>query len=97
MLNDTKRPTVHSWRASASLSLFLLGGCQVAPSVPVLGAFFPDWMFCILIAVLSAVLVNALLTATGWRRHFDHWALITGHAALCVSVALLSWLVFFQN
>jgi hypothetical protein len=97
MLNDTKRLTTHLRRGSACLPLSLLGGCQVAPSVAVLGAFFPDWMFCMLIAVLVAVLVDSSLTATGWRQHFDHWTLITSYAALCLSVALLSWLVFFQN
>jgi hypothetical protein len=97
MLNDTKRRTTYLWRASACLSLSLLGGCQVTPSVAVLGAFFPDWMFCMIFAVVIAVLADTLLTATGWRRHFDHWTLLTGYAALCVSAALLSWLVFFQN
>jgi hypothetical protein len=97
MLNATKRLPPHLRRASACLPLSLLGGCQVAPSVAVLGAFFPDWMFCMLIALLVAVLVDRLLTATGWRQHFDHWTLIISYAALCLSVALLSWLVFFQN
>jgi hypothetical protein len=83
--------------AAACLPLALLGGCQVSPSVAVLGAYFPDWMFCILFAVVIAVVVDSTLAATGWRRHFDHWTLITSYAALCVSVALLSWLVVFQN
>jgi hypothetical protein len=97
MPNDTKRLITHLWRASACLPLPVLGGCQITPSVAVLGAFFPDWMFCMLFAVLIAVLVDCMLTATGWRRHFDHWTLITSYAALCISVALLSWVVFFQN
>lgn len=70
---------------------------NMTPSVAVLGAFFPDWMFCMLFAVLITVLVDGALTATGFRRHFDHWTLTTSYAALCVCVALLSWLVFFQN
>jgi hypothetical protein len=75
----------------------LLGGCQVTPSVAVLGAFFPDWMFCALLAVVTTVLVDSTLAATEWRRYFDHWTLIASYAALCVTVALLSWLVVFQN
>ena len=82
---------------AACLPLALLGGCQVTPSVAVLGAFFPDWMFCMLFAVVAAVLVDTALAAMGWRRWFDHWTLITSYAALCVSVALLSWLIVFQN
>jgi L-asparagine transporter-like permease len=97
MLNNTKRLTAHLRPASAGLPLALLGGCQVTPSVAPLGAFFPDWMFCMLIAVLIAVLVDISLAATGWRQHFENWTLMTSYAALCVSVALLSWLVFFQN
>jgi hypothetical protein len=97
MLNDTKRLPPHLWRASACIPLSLLGGCQVTPSVAVLGAFFPDWMFCMLFAVVIAVLVDFTLAATGWRRYFDHWTLITSYAALCISVALLSWVAFFEN
>ncbi|GGC85939.1 YtcA family lipoprotein [Undibacterium terreum] len=77
--------------------LSLLGGCQVTPSVAVLGAFFPDWMFCMLIALVITVLVDSLLAATGWRQHFEQWALIISYAALNLSMALLSWLVLFQN
>jgi hypothetical protein len=97
MLKNTQRLAPHVGRASACIPLSLLGGCQVTPSVAVLGAFFPDWMFCMLFAVMIAVLADSILTATGWRRHFDHWTLLTSYAALCVSAALLSWLVFFQN
>ncbi len=83
--------------AAACVPIAFLGGCQVTPSVAVLGAFFPDWMFCTLFAVVATVLVDSTLAATGWRQHFGHWTLITSYAALSVAVALLSWLVVFQN
>lgn len=75
----------------------LLGGCQISPSVGVLGAYFPDWMFCTIFAIAAAVLIDRALQTVGWRRHAGHWTLITSYAALCISLALLSWLLLFQN
>ncbi|WP_343047534.1 YtcA family lipoprotein [Pseudomonas akapageensis] len=62
--------------------------------MPVLGAYFPDWLFCILGAVLLALLVHTLLI----RRGFGAWL---GPPALAYPVltalfALSAWLLFFQ-
>ena len=79
------------------LPLALLSGCQLSPSLPVLGAFFPDWLFCMLFALFVAVLTDAALAAAGWRRQFEHWTLVAGYGALAVAAALLSWLALFRN
>jgi hypothetical protein len=94
---------MNSWKKSIStylrlpLPLTLLSGCQVTPSVPLLGAYFPDWMFCGLFALLVTLLFDRLLAVGGWRRSFDHWALLLSHTALFVSTALLFWLFIFRN
>ena len=65
----------------------------VAPSVNVLGAYFPDWMFCILGAFLVTFLVHHLLRAIGVAQR----AWLGVYPALAVLLALSFWLVFFQN
>jgi hypothetical protein len=44
----------------------LLAGCSTAPSINVLGAHFPDWMFCISAAVVLCLAMNAAARARGW-------------------------------
>jgi len=75
----------------------MLGGCAKSPSINVLGAFFPDWLFCIVGAILLTMGVHALLTATGWVRHIGQPALPTLYPVMAVMFALLGWLLLFQN
>lgn len=45
-------------------SLLLLGGCSRAPSIDLVGSFFPAWLVCLAAAVaLTALLRLALLRA----------------------------------
>jgi hypothetical protein len=42
-------------------SALLLTGCARAPSVDVLGSFFPVWMFCLTIAIILTFAVHFIL------------------------------------
>ena len=41
-----------------------LSGCGVAPSVNILGSFFPAWLMCIVAGIALAVLTHHALVAT---------------------------------
>jgi hypothetical protein len=75
----------------------LLGGCATAPSVNVLGAYFPDWMFCIVGAILATVVIHAALRASGRLVNPAHLMLPITYAALITTLALVGWLIFFRN
>ena len=75
----------------------LLGGCTQAPSINVLGAFFPDWLFCALGAMVLTALLSRVLQAAGCARGAGTWANALAHAALWTLLALAIWLVCFQN
>ncbi len=75
----------------------LLGGCATAPSINVLGAYFPDWMFCIVGAILVTSIIHAGLRATGRLANAGRLALPVAYAALITMLALASWLIFFKN
>jgi hypothetical protein len=72
-----------------------LSACSNAPSVSVLGAYFPDWLFCILGAVVVAFLLHALLARLG----FGAWLVppTLTYPVLTVLLALSAWLLFFQS
>jgi hypothetical protein len=52
-------------KTTLTLSTIALGcvcsGCSRAPSVSIIGSFFPVWMICIAIGVVAAFLERALL------------------------------------
>lgn len=72
-----------------------LSACSNASSVPVLGAFFPDWLFCILGAVLLVWLVHMLLARRGYSAWLTPAAL--AYPMLAALFALSAWLLFFQS
>jgi len=39
----------------AAPAAVVLEGCAIAPSIGLLGAYFPDWLFCIIAGVVLAV------------------------------------------
>lgn len=69
-----------------------LAACANAPSVPVLGAYFPDWLFCILVAALLGLPLHAVLARRGWVGP----AVLT-FPLLTALLALGAWLLVFQG
>jgi hypothetical protein len=74
-----------------------LAGCSLAPSINVLGAYFPDWMFCISAAIALCLAVNAAARARGWLAGVPGHLLAVAYAALTTLLSLVGWLIFFHN
>jgi hypothetical protein len=72
-----------------------LAGCSLSPSIAVVGAYFPDWLFCLVGAVLATVLVYAGLSARGRADSLGPAPLV--YPTLLLLFALLGWLIFFRN
>ncbi|MGF6936400.1 putative membrane protein [Paraburkholderia sp. UCT70] len=73
----------------------LTGGCAYSPSIGVLGAYFPDWLFCIVAGVVLTVVINLILK----RLQVDH---LLGPSAvvypsLVTFLSLAAWLMLFQH
>lgn len=84
----------HSAKALAgALVCLALAGCKQPPSISVLGAYFPDWLFCAIAGVLLTLLVRAVLLRTQRTPWLRPWVL--SYPLLALVFSLLSWLVFF--
>ncbi|RDK11440.1 hypothetical protein DN412_03485 [Cupriavidus lacunae] len=83
--------------AAVLLPWTLLSGCATAPSIGVLGAYFPDWLFCIVGAIVGTALVHTALRAAGRLPQPGELTLPLAYSALTAILALSGWLVFFQN
>lgn len=75
----------------------LLSGCATTPSVSVLGAYFPDWLFCIVGAIVATGAIHVLMRTGGLLAHFGPRHLPLAYAALTSALALAGWLIFFKN
>jgi YtcA family len=69
-----------------------LAGCTRAPSVDIVGSFFPAWLLCFTIAVVFTVFVSLLLSR--FRLSVAYPALFYTSLAALLTFAL--WLVFFH-
>lgn len=80
--------------------LWLLGcvavaGCTLSPSIAVLGAYFPDWLFCLIGGVVATVVVYASLASRERVECFGPAPLV--YPTLLLLFTLVGWLIFFGN
>jgi hypothetical protein len=61
----------------------------------VLGAYFPDWLFCIVAGVALAVVIHLILRRSQANRLIGPAAVV--YPALVTFLALAIWLTFFQH
>ena len=69
----------------------LLSGCSRAPSVEVLGSFFPAWLVCFIVAIVLTVLARLALL----RLRVELALPILVYPSLAALFTFLLWLVFF--
>ena len=75
------------------LPLFLLSGCTFSPAIPVVGAYYPGWLFCIIGGVILTLIVRRILIHTNSTPHLGYPGL--AYTALFALFSMLLWLAFF--
>lgn len=83
------------YRLATILALGFVAGCAAPPSIPIVGAYFPDWLFCAAAGVVMAVIVRAVLIRFRVERFLGPPAL--AYPTLAVLFSLLTWLVLFKQ
>ena len=80
------------WPVVATL---VVSGCSHAPTLDLLGSYFPAWMLCAVAGILAAVILWQILALVGIHEYvFVPLLTYTGFA---VSAALLLWLFWFGH
>jgi hypothetical protein len=69
----------------------LLPGCSRAPSVDVLGSFFPAWLLCFTVAIVLTALVQSALL----RLRVKVALPLVTYPSLAALFTFLLWLIFF--
>jgi hypothetical protein len=76
----------------------LLSGCRMedhSPTVDVFGSYFPAWMECIVLGIITTLIVRQFLVGFKLEEHLRPAALI--YLCLTVFFTLGVWLAFFKN
>jgi fructose-specific phosphotransferase system IIC component len=69
----------------------LLSSCSRAPSVEVLGSFFPAWLVCFIVAIVLTALVRLALLRLRMKAALP----ILVYPSLAALFTFLLWLIFF--
>jgi len=80
---------------SFALCFAMMGcsGCSRAPSVEVIGSFFPAWMFCIIAALIITGLIRLELVRRGLEKKIG--PLVIFYPSIAVAITCLLWLILF--
>ena len=84
--------------AALLVSALQLTGCQWdahAPTVDVLGSYFPSWMVCIVIGIFLTLIARQLFIGFKLDTHLRPAPLL--YLGLAVFFTLAVWLIFFRN
>jgi hypothetical protein len=82
----------HSPGCLLLLASSFLGGCTRAPSVDLVGSFFPAWLVCLVPAILLTALTQLLLT----RRHIKLAYPVLVYPSIAALFTFFLWLIFFH-
>jgi hypothetical protein len=77
----------------STLSIFL-AGCPRAPSVDIIGSFFPGWLICLTIAVVLTFVIRYGLVKLRLETEVGPLALF--YPSLLTLLTSLLWLVYFR-
>ena len=84
--------TRNLWQVAITLTV---SGCSHAPTMDLLGSYFPAWLLCAGIGILAAVIIRQILVLAGIHEYVVV-PLLT-YTGFAVSAALLVWLFWFGH
>jgi hypothetical protein len=75
--------------------LLFLTSCSSAPSRDILGSFFPSWMLCAVIGIISSAVLHKVFVKFGFDQTIPAKLLI--YILLAATITFLIWLIWFGN
>ena len=80
------------WRVAIALPV---AACSYAPTMDLLGSYFPAWMLCAAVGIVGSVIIRQILAVAGINDYVI--APLLTYAALAVFATLLAWLLWFGH
>ncbi|HEV2695110.1 MAG TPA: YtcA family lipoprotein [Verrucomicrobiae bacterium] len=97
-LNSIAADCKFYFKAIFVLPALLLSGCSAAdhaPTVDVLGSYFPAWIVCIVIGLALTLITRQLFIGFKLHPHIRPVAIV--YPCLMIFYTLAIWLLFFKN
>ena len=70
-------------------------GCSHAPTMNLFGSYFPAWMLCAAVGIVTTVIIWRILAMAGIHEYVI--APLLTYTGLALSATLLSWLLWFGH
>jgi hypothetical protein len=100
--HDENRPASTSWPESRQVSIMLafvallfLTGCRGAPSINMLGSYFPGWMLCMGLGLGGTFVLRQVFARTEIEPHLGPRWLV--YFCLWLLITLTTWLLLFRS
>jgi hypothetical protein len=87
-----RRGPLGLWRVAVALTV---AACNYAPTMDLLGSYFPAWMLCAALGIVAAVIIRQILAVAGINDYVV--APLLTYATLAASATLLAWLLWFGH
>jgi len=84
----------HALATLACAVSLTLAGCVHAPSVEIVGSFFPVWMICLTAAVILTFVARKQLVHYQLESHVGPVALF--YPSMVIALSCLLWLLLFR-
>jgi hypothetical protein len=72
-----------------------VAGCARAPSINILGAFFPAWMVCIVVGIVLTFVLRMVLVTAKVDEYIGPRGII--YPASAILLTLATWVLFFRD
>jgi hypothetical protein len=79
---------------AAALGL-TLGGCERAPSINLLGAYFPSWMLCVAIGIVLTLVARWVFVVAGVDASLGPRGVV--YPAFALALSLAAWLMLYRG
>ena len=79
------------WQFLVFLTMPLIAGCSRAPSVDILGSFFPAWLVCFIVAIVLTAFVRLALLRLRMKVALP----MLLYPGLTAVFTLVLWLIFY--
>ena len=72
-----------------------VAGCNHSPTQDLLGSYFPAWMLCAALGIVTSLLIRQILVVVSIHDYVV--APLLTYTALAVFATLLAWLIWFGH
>ncbi|CAB3790119.1 YtcA family lipoprotein [Pararobbsia alpina] len=90
-----RREAIRAFSVAAVAAVLTAGCASTSPSISVLGAYFPDWLFCIVAGVALTIVAYIVLERTQYSHRLGPSVVV--YPTLTTLFALAVWLILFQH